>query len=42
MMLSRRKFLGVVMAAGRLLTIDEATIYGFGYKPQFYNGSRQP
>jgi hypothetical protein len=30
------------MAAGRLLTIDEATIYGFGYKPQFYNGSRQP
>ena len=34
-------FAGREAPAGRLLAIDDATIYGFGYKPEFYRGARK-
>ncbi len=33
-------FAGRENAAGRLLAVDDETIYGYGYKPDFYRGSR--
>ncbi|MBM3498236.1 MAG: hypothetical protein FJX74_06150, partial [Armatimonadetes bacterium] len=32
-------FAGRETPAGRLLTVDEASIYGFGYRPDFYRGA---
>ena len=32
-------FAGRENAAGRLLCLDDATVYGFGYKPSFYRGA---
>ncbi len=34
-------FAGHENAAGRLLCVDDKTIYGYGYKPRYYRGSRE-
>jgi hypothetical protein len=33
-------FAGRETPAGRLLTFNDATMYGFGYRPEFYRGAR--
>ena len=33
-------FAGRETIAGRLLTFNDATMYGFGYRPEYYRGSR--
>jgi hypothetical protein len=34
-------FAGRETPAGRLLVMDDAAIYGFGFKPEFYHGTRE-